>query len=115
MAVALAAELLIRHGRNFNVQIDTIEQRSADLGEIALDDAGRAAAFARDITVETARTPVQVSTARLIACIGCPAGGGPPNVDGIAHPSDLCARSGSPCRGYRVFYPACEWYGYSAQ
>jgi hypothetical protein len=58
MAVALAAELFIGYGRNLDVQVDAIEQRSADLGEIALDDARRAAAFARDITVKTARTPV---------------------------------------------------------
>ena len=63
MAVALTAELLVGHGRNFDVQIDAIQQRAADLGEITLDDAGSAAAFPRNIAVEAARTTVQVSIA----------------------------------------------------
>lgn len=58
MAVALAAELLVRHGGNFDVQIDPIQQRSADFSEVALDDAGRAAAFARNVAVEPARVRV---------------------------------------------------------
>jgi len=45
------------------VQVDTIEQRSADLAHIALDDAPGAAALVRRIAVVTTRTPVQTSTA----------------------------------------------------
>jgi hypothetical protein len=33
-AHAIAAQLLIRHGWNFDVNVDTIEQRPADLAEV---------------------------------------------------------------------------------
>jgi len=36
------------------VQIDTVEQRTADFGEIALNDAGCATAFAGGVAVKTA-------------------------------------------------------------
>jgi hypothetical protein len=84
MAIAFAAELFVGDGRNFDVQINAIEQRSADLCEIALDDAGRTAALARDITVEAARTPVQISTAPLTAFIVSPPVGERPDVAGFA-------------------------------
>src|SRR5690242_8600464 len=61
MAVAFAAELFIGHGRNLDMQIDAIEQRSANFREIPLDDAGRAPAFARDVTVKTARARIHCS------------------------------------------------------
>jgi hypothetical protein len=63
LAHAIAAQLLIRNGRNFDVNVDTIEQRPADLAQVPLDDAGRTAAFARSIAKEAARAPVQISTA----------------------------------------------------
>jgi hypothetical protein len=87
MAVALAAELFVGDGRNFDVQINAIKQRPADLCEIALDNARRTAAFARNVTVEAARAPVQISTAHSTAFIGSrPDGSRPdgerPNVTG---------------------------------
>jgi hypothetical protein len=44
------------------MQIDAIKQRSADLGEIALNNAGRAAAFAGGIAIKAAGTRVMVLT-----------------------------------------------------
>jgi hypothetical protein len=44
------------------MQIDAIKQRSADLGEIALNNAGSAAAIAGGIAVKAALVSVQVST-----------------------------------------------------
>jgi hypothetical protein len=46
------------------VDVDTIEQRTRYLAEIALDDGGRAAAFARGIAEKSAEAPVQIATAR---------------------------------------------------
>jgi hypothetical protein len=45
------------------VNIDAVEQRSADLSEVLLNLAGRAAALARGIAIEAAFAPVQISTA----------------------------------------------------
>ena len=44
------------------MQVDAVQQRPADLAEVALDDAAGAAAFVRRIAKVTARTPVQIST-----------------------------------------------------
>ncbi len=88
MAVALAAELFVGNRRDFDVEVDAVEERPADFGQITLNNAWSAAAFPGDVTVKSARTPVQVSTAHLTACIGCPAGGERRNVDGITHRSN---------------------------
>ncbi len=48
-AVAVAAQLQIRQRGHFDVQIDTIEQRPADLAQIALDDATGTTAFSGGI------------------------------------------------------------------
>jgi hypothetical protein len=45
------------------VHVDAIEQRSTHFSQIALDDAGRATAFARVVSIESTRAPVQISTA----------------------------------------------------
>jgi hypothetical protein len=52
------------------MQIDAIEQRSADLRKIPLDFRSRAAALVRRIAKKSAPAPVQLSTALLNACIG---------------------------------------------
>jgi hypothetical protein len=44
------------------MQVDTVEHRPADLGQVALDDAGRAPALPRRVAVEAARTSVQTVT-----------------------------------------------------
>jgi hypothetical protein len=62
-AVPAAAQLLVRHGGDFNVQVDAVQQRSGNLAEIALDDGARRTALARRIAVITAGTPVQIATA----------------------------------------------------
>jgi len=48
--------------RHFDVHIDAIQQRSADLAQIALDDRARAAALPRRIGEICARAPVQIAT-----------------------------------------------------
>ena len=51
------------------MQIDAVEQRAADFCQVALDDAGRATAFAGSVAVETAgvrlRNLVPVAKSRL--------------------------------------------------
>ena len=47
--MVLAAQFFVSDGRNFDVQIDAIEQRSAHFAQVALDDRAGAAAFARRI------------------------------------------------------------------
>jgi hypothetical protein len=39
------------------VDIDAVEQRAADLAQIALDHAGHAAALARGVAIETTLAP----------------------------------------------------------
>ena len=50
----VAAQFLEGNGGDFDVDIDAVEQRAADLAEVVLDLAGRAAAFAGGIAVEAA-------------------------------------------------------------
>jgi hypothetical protein len=52
---------LYGHRRHFDVQVDAIEQRSADLVQVPLDDGAGAAAFPGRIAMEAARAPVQIS------------------------------------------------------
>jgi hypothetical protein len=61
-AVALAAQFLIRDRGNFDVQVDAVEQRTADFPEIALNNGSGAAAFPGRITEESTRASVQVAT-----------------------------------------------------
>jgi hypothetical protein len=61
-AVVLTAEFFVRNRRNFDVQIDAVEKRSADLAEVPLNLSGRTAAFPRRVSIIAAFTPVQVST-----------------------------------------------------
>jgi hypothetical protein len=68
-ARAIAAQLLVWNRGNFDVNVDTVEQRPADLAQVPLDDAGRTAAFARGIAKESARSPVQISTVLLTGFI----------------------------------------------
>ena len=48
-AVILAAKFLISHGRDLDVKIDAIEQRSAYFTQIALNNCAGAAAFVRRV------------------------------------------------------------------
>lgn len=45
-SLILAAQLLVGHGGNFNAQVDAIEQRSAALAQVTLDDRARATTLA---------------------------------------------------------------------
>lgn len=69
LAAGLAAELLVGHGGDFDVEIDTVQQRAADFGQVALDDTGCAAALAGGVAMEAARAPVQISTALVNRCV----------------------------------------------
>ena len=60
-----SAQLLERDGRNFYMDIDAVQQRSADLTEILLDLSGRAAAFPSRVSVKSALTPVHVAIGLL--------------------------------------------------
>jgi len=57
-----AAQFLIGYGRNFDMQIDAIEQRPADLAEIALNGATGASTVASWIPEKSATAPVQIAT-----------------------------------------------------
>jgi hypothetical protein len=70
--VTLAAQLLKRHRWHFNVQVDAVEQRPANLAQIPLDDPARTAAFACRIGKMTARTSVQISIERNLKLEGRP-------------------------------------------
>jgi hypothetical protein len=48
-----AAQLLVLHGRNFDMNIDAVEQRAGDFGHVALDHGRRTHALAR-LVVEVA-------------------------------------------------------------
>src|SRR5947209_6797220 len=50
-----AAQLFVRDGGNFDVDVDAVEQRSADSTQVALNGYGSASALARGIPVEPAR------------------------------------------------------------
>lgn len=52
MAVRFAAQLLIGHGRHFDMKIDAVEQRTAYFRKIALNDAGGTAAFASAVSIK---------------------------------------------------------------
>ena len=56
------AKIFVRHGRNFDVQVDPVEHRPTDLGQIPLDDPRRTPALPRRVPVEPARTSVQIVT-----------------------------------------------------
>jgi hypothetical protein len=58
----VAAQLLERHRGHFHVDIDAVQERAADLAEIALNDGRGATALARGVAVEPARAPVQITT-----------------------------------------------------
>ena len=62
-AIALSPHLLVGD-RYFNVQVDAVEERSADLAEILLDLCPGTAAFARAVAVESTAATVQLSTER---------------------------------------------------
>jgi hypothetical protein len=47
------------------VQVDAIEQRPAHAPQVPLNNRAGAAAFPRGVAVESARTPVQITTATL--------------------------------------------------
>src|SRR4029077_20404276 len=59
----VAAQLLIRNRRNFDVDIDAVQQGPADLPQVLLNLAGRATALARGIAEEPALARVQITTA----------------------------------------------------
>ena len=54
-AALLGAQFFVSDGRHLNVQIDAVEQWSADLGQIALNQAAGTAAFASRVSVDAAR------------------------------------------------------------
>jgi hypothetical protein len=61
----LSTQLLIRHGGHFDVQIDAVQQRAAELAQIALDNGAGAAALMRGVAVKSTRAGV-LSGAKLI-------------------------------------------------
>ena len=61
-AVVLAAQLLVGYPRNFDMDVDAVQQRSSNLTQVALNDARRTAALARSVAVESTRAPVQIAT-----------------------------------------------------
>ena len=68
-SLAHAAQLLIGHRRNFDMQIDPVEQRTTDLAQVSLDDRTRAATLMRGVAEKSTRTPVQLTTAAISGLI----------------------------------------------
>lgn len=60
-----APQFLIGYSRHLDMQVDSIEKRSAYFTEISLDDGSRAAAFPRRVTEKSTRTSVQVPVVQL--------------------------------------------------
>jgi hypothetical protein len=58
----------------FNLNVDTVKKRPADLAQVSLDNRRSATAFARGIAVEAAGAPVRFSTAHWSVFTGCQAG-----------------------------------------
>jgi len=71
-ARAVAAHFLVGHGGHLDVPVDAVQQRPADLAQVALDDAAGAAALAGRVTIESARPPVQITTATHTESSGPP-------------------------------------------
>src|ERR1039457_1187173 len=53
-SVILAPQLLVRHRRYFDVQVDAVEQRAAHLAQVALDDGAGAAALSGGVGKKSA-------------------------------------------------------------
>jgi hypothetical protein len=56
--LTLVAQLLVIHRRDINMDVDAVEQRPGDLGDITLDHGLRAMTFARLVVEEPARTRI---------------------------------------------------------
>jgi hypothetical protein len=52
---------------NFNVDVDAVQQRAADLLLVASDGHGRTTAFFHRVAVEAAGAPVQVAVVDIIS------------------------------------------------
>ena len=63
-AGVLGAKLLKWHGGHFDMQIDPVQQRTADLAEVALDDPAGAAALAAGVAVVAARASMRMTVGR---------------------------------------------------
>jgi hypothetical protein len=63
LGIGIAAQFLEGDGWNLDVDIDAVEQGTADLAQIVLNLARGAPALAGGIAVEPALTPVQITTA----------------------------------------------------
>jgi hypothetical protein len=59
-ALLLLGQFFVFHGRNLDVQIDPVEQRTGDAREVTLDQGRRAIAFVQGISVKTARVWIQI-------------------------------------------------------
>src|SRR5215471_1197729 len=59
--IGIGPQLLERDRRHFDVDIDAVQQGTADLAEVLLDLPRRAAALARGVAVEAALAPVQIA------------------------------------------------------
>jgi len=57
--VAAPAQLFVRHSGHFDVQVDPVQQRTADLRQVSLNDRSRAPAFPRRIAKIAARTSLR--------------------------------------------------------
>jgi hypothetical protein len=54
------------------VDVDAVEQRTADFAQVSLDHPGHASAFARAVAIETALTPALTLTAMNMSREGWP-------------------------------------------
>jgi len=53
-------QVFVFHGRNLDVEIDPVEQRTGDAGKVALDQGRRTAAFVQGVSVKTARVRIHI-------------------------------------------------------
>ena len=51
-------QVFVFHGRNLDVQIDPVEQRTGDARKVTLDQGRRTAAFVQRVSVKTARAGI---------------------------------------------------------
>ena len=65
LARRCSAEFLVRHGGDFHVNVDAVEQGAADLAQVTLNQGGGAPALARGISVKAAGACVQIAIGLL--------------------------------------------------
>ena len=59
-APVVLGEVFVFYGRNLDVEIDPVEQRTGDAGKITLDQRWRTVAFVQGVAKKTARVRIHI-------------------------------------------------------